>query len=267
MTPHIPLTIITDPGEPGAAEVYVEGMVNGQPRRFLLDTGAAQSSVQSDAQTGPLPIYGTNHSSGVFAPMQDDVVLLDAIELGPIRRHEFPVTRVQGDPAGRGDLIGMDLLREHCCHFRFDQHTLLIDGPLERGPSAWEPLRFDSRFHPYVEVTCGAETARAVWDSGASLTVADLTFIRQHPALFTESGASTGTDASGAQVETAMFAMAAVQLGGVQFPPHRVAAVDLSAVNATLEIPMDLIIGYNLYHQANWLFDFLNRRWAVTRIP
>lgn len=115
-----------------------------------------------------------------------------------------------------------------------------------------------------MAVSCGSATAHAVWDSGASLTVADVAFIRQHPALFSEAGHSTGTDASGSQVETTMFIMAETIIGGARFPPHRVAAVDLSHVNAVIDIPMDLILGYNLYAQAAWLFDFPNHRWAIT---
>ncbi len=40
--------------------------------------------------------------------------------------------------------------------------------------------------------------------------------------------------------------------------------VDLSAANATLDRPMDLILGYPTWSQADWLFDFPARMWAVT---
>jgi hypothetical protein len=36
-------------------------------------------------------------------------------------------------------------------------------------------------------------------------------------------------------------------------------------VNATIETPMDVIIGYNLMRAANWLMDFPRRRWAITK--
>jgi len=41
--------------------------------------------------------------------------------------------------------------------------------------------------------------------------------------------------------------------------------VDLSRANATLDLPMDLILGYTTLRQANWLFDFPAKRWAITR--
>ena len=50
-----------------------------------------------------------------------------------------------------------------------------------------------------------------------------------------------------------------------QFARHRVAVVDLSQANATLDQPMDLILGYTTLRQANWRFDFPAKRWAITR--
>jgi hypothetical protein len=45
-----------------------------------------------------------------------------------------------------------------------------------------------------------------------------------------------------------------------------VAGVDLSRVNATIAVPMDLVLGYTTLRHANWWFDFPRRRWAVTRL-
>jgi len=49
------------------------------------------------------------------------------------------------------------------------------------------------------------------------------------------------------------------------FPPHRVAGVDLSHVNSTIEVRMDMILGYGTLRKANWLFDFPRKRWAITK--
>jgi hypothetical protein len=63
-----------------------------------------------------------------------------------------------------------------------------------------------------------------------------------------------------------MYMMAAATIGGYTFPTQRVAAVDLSQLNATLERPMNLIVGYNLYSKAHWLFDFPRKRWRITQM-
>ncbi|HEX5440935.1 MAG TPA: hypothetical protein VFW76_08630, partial [Ktedonobacterales bacterium] len=91
-------------------------------------------------------------------------------------------------------------------------------------------------------------------------------FITRHPTLFQPAGQSTGTDSAGVSVETPMFMMAATQIGGYNFPALKVAGVDLGGVNATLEIPMDLIVGYNLMSLAHWLLDFPRRAWAISKV-
>ena len=72
-------------------------------------------------------------------------------------------------------------------------------------------------------------------------------------------------DATGATVATPMFTMLGATVGDIELPPLRVAGVDLSGVNATIETPMDLILGYNMLCRANWLVDFPRRRWAMTK--
>ncbi len=117
-------------------------------------------------------------------------------------------------------------------------------------------LVVDTKFHPYVTLRFGEITATAVWDTGASITVADMSFINTYPTLFQEVGKSQGTDAIGANMETPLFIMASPMIGRHEFSPHTVAGVDLSHVNAHAELPMDLILGYTTLRQAHWVFDF-----------
>jgi hypothetical protein len=36
-------------------------------------------------------------------------------------------------------------------------------------------------------------------------------------------------------------------------------------VNDSIEVPMDLILGYTTLSQANWLFDFPDKRWTISK--
>jgi hypothetical protein len=74
---------------------------------------------------------------------------------------------------------------------------------------------------------------------------------------------SAGTDATGATVETPLVLLAGAVIGGRWFGRHKAAVVDLSGANSTLELPMDLILGYPALRQADWLFDFPASRWTV----
>ena len=258
------LVIQPDEEEPEAAEVLVDGSVGGRHYRFLLDTGAAKSAILSDDYTATFAAIGQHTSSGVFAGGSEDEVIAPTIEVGPIVRRDFPVTRLAENIPQRRNLIGMDLLKGYRCHFLFDENRVEIDGDDLPGASFYD-LALDSRFHPYVPLRFGAVTASTVWDTGAGITVADRGFVARHPALFQPAGQSQGTDATGATVATPIFTMLGATLSDLELPPLRVAGVDLSGVNATIETPMDLILGYNLLRWANWLMDFQRGRWAITK--
>jgi hypothetical protein len=261
------LIIKPDEDDAEAAEVLVDGTIGGNPYRFLLDTGAAGSCVRLDDYTATFESVGKSTSSGVFAKSSSDRVTVPTIEVGPISRKNFTLTRQAETEVDVRNLIGMDLLKDLRCHFLFNENRVMVNSNAEAevGYNLQE-LFLDSRFHPYVEVEFGAAKGNAVWDTGAGITVVDLSFIKKFPDFFQEVGHSTGTDSSGFKLETPMFTMAATTIANNIFPPHKVAGVDLSLVNSTIEVPMDLILGYSTLSKANWLFDFPGKRWAITKM-
>lgn len=264
---ELELIIEPDEDEPEAASVFVAGNLNGKPYRFLLDTGAARSTIVMNEATAALQRVGAHETSGVFKASNDDLVRVERLEIGAIVRENITISRSPAGPGTR-DLIGMDILRAFCCHFQFDQDRVLMDADCpDADRYTFAPLFMDSGSHPYIDVLFenGKVQGSAVWDTGASLTVVDLNFVQQHPDIFTPAGHSIGTDATGSQVETPMFMMSAASIGGHVFPPHKAATVDLAQVNARIEKPMDFILGYMTLRKANWLFDFPGKRWAITK--
>lgn len=261
------LIVQPDEEDIDAAEVLVDVTLGTNTYRFLLDTGAARTSVVLDDYTSRFDSLGSSHSPGVFAKGSDDLITLPDFQLGPISRRNLAVARATGSGPGLRNLVGMDVLKDFCLHFLFDENRVLVDPTgIPEKVDSFQELTSDSRFHPYVDVQLETVRASAVWDTGASITVVDMSFVNKHPALFKEVGRSHGTDSSGFTMETPMFIMSATVIGSHNFPPHKVAGVDLSQVNSTIEIPMDLILGYSTLSKANWLFDFPGKRWAITKL-
>jgi hypothetical protein len=257
------LIIQPDATEPDAAEVLVDGSIDGKPYRFLLDTGAASTCVTADPYIAQFESTQQRSSSGLFAKSNDDLITVPRLELGPISRQDFTLVRISGKHPRPQNLIGMDLLKDHRCHFRFDANYVDIDG--EATSEGFQPLLLDNKYHPFVDVWLGSVKAAAVWDTGAGMTVVDTALIARHPMHFQEVGQSSGMDSTGTEMETPMYKMAAVTIGDVLFPAQKVAAVDLSFVNSTIEAPMNMILGYPTLCRANWLFDFPGKRWAITK--
>ena len=258
------LIIVRDEEEAESAEVFVDGTIGGRAYRFLLDTGAAQSAVGYDDYTATFSSSAKSSSSGVFASSSDDLITVPSLEVGPISKRDVTLVRLAERSPNSRNILGMDLLKDFCCHFQFAENRVSVEAADELEQSyPFQALFLDRKFHPYVELQFGAAQAKAVWDTGASLTIADIRFIESHPAYFQEVGRAMGTDSTGSQMDTPMFIMTDAVIGGSAFPPHKAAGVDLSHVNSTTDIPMDLILGYSTLRQAEWVFDFPGKRWAV----
>lgn len=256
---QVPLIIEPDPDDPDFASVLVEATIAGRPYRLLLDTGAARSQLDADEYTLSLsPVHGDSSSAAFGGQVTDPVVTITDLVAGPLRVPALDVTRSERRQA---NLLGMDVLGQHRCHFRLAEAVLDLEAP---GYQASHDLLAGRRGHPYVEVNWPGVSGLACWDTGAGATVVNRAFWLEHPGLFEPIGTSAGTDAHGEQVETPLLLMSGPVIGQRAFGSHKAVAVDLAGVNSTLEYPMDLILGYPTIRQADWLFDFPARRWAVT---
>jgi Aspartyl protease len=257
--PSVPLIIEPDPDDPGCACVLVDATVAGRSYRLILDTGAARTHLDPDEYTSALRPVGQDSSSGAFGGrVTDQVVTVSDLAVGPLRLAALDVTRSDRPTGSR---LGMDVLGRHRCHFRLADGVLDLATP---GPLAGHELLMDRRGHPYVPVHWPGVAASACWDTGSGATIVNRDFWLGHPGLFEQIGVSTGTDGTGERAETPLLLMAESVIGQRAFGAHRVVAVDLTAVNSTLDYPMDLILGYPTIRQADWLFDFPARRWTLT---
>jgi predicted aspartyl protease len=237
--------------------------VAGRPYRFVLDTGAARTQLEADEYTTALAAVTGDISFGAFGgSVADPVVTITDLAIGPLQAATLDVARVPGGGPQPGNLLGMDVLRQYVCHFRLDASVLELEAtPAARAD---QDLLMGPRGHVYVEVHWPGVTGQACWDTGAGATVVNRDFWLGHPELFEEIGTSVGTDSSGARAETPLLRMAGPVIGHRAFTGHSVVAVDLSGVNAEVEYPMDLILGYPTLRQADWLFDFPAKRWTLT---
>lgn len=248
------------------AEVYVEGSAQGELCRFLLDTGCAKTTLTRDRLTKDLPAVGKRESSGTFGRAEYDLVELTSLSVGPMSREKWIVSRA---PKGGTDrhLFGMDVMRDHCINFVFDKKEIQVISENDvRREIADQKLIMERDLIPYIPVELGGRSGNAIWDSGASITLVGIDFVQQNPNMFISMGNEIGTDSTNTQRETPIFMMSGLVIEGKEFQPLKVAAVDFSISQDKIENPLNVVLGYSTIRQANWLFDFPKRRWAITKI-
>jgi hypothetical protein len=258
---NIPLRFEPDDEIPDGGDVLVDATIGGRPYRFRLDTGASRTELVADDFLAALPACAVHSSAGVFGQRENsDVITIPGLRAGDLNHGPLEVVRAVASP-GRQHLLGMDLLGQFCCRFRFRDRVLEL-APTLTWPASQE-LRSDRTSHPYAGLRWDGVTASACWDSGAGISVADQAFVAAHPDLFTPAGAATGSDSTNTQFSTPLVTMAGPVIAGVRFAPSTAAVVDLGPVNAGLDLPMAMIAGYPLLRQADWLFDFPAGRCAA----
>jgi hypothetical protein len=180
----IDLIIIKDKDEMEAAEVMVEGFIDNNKYRFILDTGAARTSVISDDYTCKFECIEKSSSSGLFSKNCNELIKVPKIEIGPISRTDFTIVRADNNNQLRKEnLVGMDILKDYSLYFSFDEGKVIVN-PEDKANFIFQELELGTKYHPYINVYFGGIETRAIWDTGAGITVVKMDFIEKNPAFF-----------------------------------------------------------------------------------
>lgn len=263
MASGVSLSVVSDPSEPGAAEIIVPVELSGHRYSFLLDTGAAGSRIVADNFTRSLGRAAANLQNGEGAlgrAVSTSRVVVPDLTIGNITVFELAIDLAVESAPGPPCILGLDVLRGHRLDFRFMIGELTLDGygPIDRN----RRLLTSSTGHPHGDVEWDGASARAVWDSGAGVTVVDRDFVLAHPDLFVENGRSVGTDAHGNEQETPMVMMSRCRIGGRPFAPTVAAVADIAGIQSPENPSFELIVGYPLIAQADWSVDLHSSRWG-----
>ncbi len=238
-------------------------MVAGREYSFLLDTGAAGSRVIADSFTrsfkgSETESQGGQGALGVARPAQR--VVVPNVAVGPVKIDEITMEIADESAPGPASILGLDVLSGHRLDLRLSRGTLTFDGP--HSGDEHRSLLTSSHGHPHVDLHWDHVRGRAIWDTGAGVTVVDRSFARRHRDLFTEVTSSVGTDAEGNQDITPMVLMAACTIGGRFFAATIAALADIAGIQPKGDPSFELIVGYPVIAQADWSMDLDRRRWG-----
>lgn len=246
--------------EPESIVLIVEGSAVGEPVRFVVDTGATRCSVHDSGAISELVGIGADSGRGASGTVSgDDIVIIDKITVGELTLRSVSASRTSRSRP----LLGMNALSELECHFRFSCNRLDVDTSTDSSDCERALVRHPGG-SPIVDVDFGTVATRAVWDTGASLTVADAAFARAHPDLFELGVDGSGFDAVGAAVSGPHARLASCTIGGTPFEASACIVIDLAGLNSALDEPINLIVGMPIIRRADWCFNFRANVWNLT---
>jgi len=255
----VPVALQVEPDEEfeECALLCVDGTVSGTRHRFVLDSGSATTQVADPGALLSASVVGEDTAEGLFGRAPVELVVLSDLTVPGLTAGRRTVHRLRTGGAGARSLLGLDVLGEH---------ALLLHGPaatlhttVAGGLAANLPLERGTRGHCYLPVALpGGRVVRALWDTGADITMVDQELVTSHPELFTAVRSASGTDAVGATMVTDVCRLKAYWIADVLFASHLVAVADLPE-------PMDMVLGYPTLCQAVWSMDLPSGRWAVSR--
>jgi hypothetical protein len=251
----VTLIVVATPKQSSLASVDL--LVDGTPSRFLLDTGAALSSLGLDANTRRYRSLGSDTSTGVSGNAEPcDVVQPNELRLGG---HRFAKPRIRRCDR---NVVGMDLLGRFVFQVDLAAHALRILRSLPENLPRYR-MQILRRGHMTIPIQIGDQHVQALFDTGADSTIVDSAFVDQHPELFVFARSEPGRDAHGHAVESKVYRCPALDIGQHDLRDMEVATFDFGSYLRSRMEGAPLILGNNVISQARWTFDVGASEWTL----
>lgn len=255
----IPLKVISSSPNATLAEVQVS--VDGKNKFFLLDTGAASSSIGTDDHTKQYRSLGKEESRGASGnPTICDIIQPSEIKLG---KHVFSKTKLK-----RCDrfILGIDLLGEQIFEVYLAAQELNILAELPNKNTAL-PVRRLKPGHLTIPAKLGGLQVDVLFDTGADTTVIDAKFVRENPTLFTLVRSEDGTDAHGNKIPSEVYRCSVVELGNLRLSNVEMATFEFGDHLREKMEGSPVILGNNVISKAVWSFDLKSGKWVSQPLP
>ena len=254
----IPLIVTAKGHATYRAEVDV--LIDGHRQRMILDSGARLTSVVCDDRTVQYPALRSVETGGAFghsAPV--DMIRPEKLEMGPLVFAGPTLERTTDRRAN--NLLGIDLLSQKPFQVDLRHARLNLVGSLT-GTSG-QPLRRLNSTHIAVPLKLGDGNFEALFDTGAEITVIDLSVVQAYPHLFLLTRTEKGIDSTGRKLNTSIYRVDALQVGALQLHQVEMAAFDFGEEFRGKLEGAALILGNNVIYQGRWSFDIPSLRWSV----
>jgi hypothetical protein len=258
--------------QPSTSKLFVNAVLNGRAKKFLLDTGAYRTSVEVDEDNHFLPVLSVSESKGVSGGRTScDLVRFDDFQVagGPSGKLTLercpPHTQVH-------NLLGIDSLSGRVVEMNFDESRLQV---LEAAPAnvPMSPMQRSIWGHLVLPIQIGDRKGVATFDTGAEYTVVNQDLVSERSDLFrpvvvTVDGrdrnvSAPAVDASGQVVGGTLYVIDHLKVGTMDFGRQFVVAMAFLP-EMKKRLSRSMLLGANTIVGANWIFDLKRNRFGAS---
>ena len=247
--------------EPGEYLPYVRVKFDGDEKSLILDTGAKRSSIITDDWSNKYPALESeqNHffkgSSGV--KVKCELIEIKKLEIGKVIISNHQIERC------KSDIFGLDLIGDIPFEIDYKNERLNFISNLDKYNS--HQLGRMKTGHLTVKTRINGEEYNTILDTGATSTIIDLSYVKEHPGLFKLIKRDDGTDGhSGETVKSYRYQMSQLKIGDVIIKNISIISFDFPDNMKRGFEGAPIMIGNDVIKLASWQFDIKNMLWNMT---
>jgi predicted aspartyl protease len=247
--------------EPGEHLPYVSVIFDGKQKKLLLDTGAKKSSIVTDDWSSQYPVIENdqNHfsqgASGV--KVKCELIEINKLEIGNVSISDHQIKRCQSD------IFGLDLIGD--TPFEVDYKKGRLNYLLKIDKSSSHKLGRMKKGHLTVKTKIKDEEYSTILDTGATVTIVDLSYVKKHPSLFKLIKRDDGTDGhSGEEIKSYRYKLSQLFIGDVSLKNISIISFDFPDNMKRGFEGSPIMIGNDILKLATWKFDLKNMLWQMT---
>ena len=242
-------------GPMGSGRFLTPCNIDGRHFDCFVDTGSDFSLVNDDEVFRKYPSSGELRYAGAGGVFKEtdkirinkfvvDGKTIRNVELGRFSPEEHWSTR-----------LGMNILKNYRVQMNFKKKKIRI-GVRESCGKDLVSFTLRDKGIPAMPIEIGGEKVTAMFDTGAALTVVDANLISKKPDLFAFLGDVNGGDSTNHKVDMKAYQAKELVIGNTSFKDLLVLSMDFTQMKKYFGNDVHAIIGFNLFVQRNWYFDF-----------
>lgn len=254
----IPIEVVENEIESG--RLYIPCEYDGYKDRCHLDTGSTYTSVQFNMHTANYRVIGKKQRVGAAGLAQSsDLVNIGFFKVGAIQQENLKVVRYSSDK-NQESRLGMSFLKNVNLRLDFKEKLLSLTNSSLNSQNQLD-LIIDDKGLLYINTTLGGKSIKALWDTGAELTVASNEFVQSNISHFKFiMDIENGSDAAGNKIFFKLYSAENLIINGHKTKGNFL-SMDFKPLRGKIGPDVNMILGFNHIRQLNWEFDLDSMKW------